>query len=91
MTLPELLCQALQHGAGLDADEAKAITAEIIAWGASNGHAGVEHYWPCKVRDMDKAERDAAIRREFNGKNVKDLCIKYGVSHTTVYMAVRKN
>lgn len=32
-----------------------------------------------------KEERNAAIRREFNGKNLEEVCRRHGVSSTTVY------
>lgn len=39
------------------------------------------YYWPSKA----KSERDAAILREFNGRNLQEIKHKYGVSKATVY------
>ena len=39
----------------------------------------------------DRAERDKAIRAEFNGRNLNDLCRRYEISRTRVYEIVGKN
>jgi Mor family transcriptional regulator len=44
-----------------------------------------EVYIPCP----DRADRDAGIRRDFNGNNLSEVCRRYGVSASTVYRAVR--
>lgn len=90
MTLPEILQAALQHGAGLDPAQAEELTATIIDYGAAQGHGGTEHYWPKKYRALTKEERDEAIRDEFNGRNLKEICQKFGVSSYVVYQAVKR-
>jgi Mor family transcriptional regulator len=40
------------------------------------------------VRANDKRERNARIRAEFNGTNLKEICEKYGVQKSTVYNVV---
>lgn len=39
----------------------------------------------------DKTARNAAIRAEFNGRNVRDLARKYGISARMVYLIVQKS
>lgn len=37
------------------------------------------------IPSPEKARRDEAIRREFNGRNRKEVCGKYGVSKSRLY------
>lgn len=39
---------------------------------------------------VSKEERNAAIRAEFNGTNLKDVCRKHQVSPATVYRVTRE-
>jgi len=39
---------------------------------------------------LTREERDARLRAEWNGRNVKELMKRYGVSRSTVYRAVGK-
>jgi len=39
---------------------------------------------------LDKDERDKAIRKEFNGRNIRQMCEKYDLSRRTVYRIVNK-
>lgn len=39
---------------------------------------------------LDKNERDKAIRREFNGRNIRQMCEKYDLSRRSVYRIVNK-
>lgn len=90
MSLPEILVLALQDGAGLAEEAARDLAATVINWGAEQGHAGDRFYWPCRYRELTADERDEAIRGAFNGRNLKDVCLQYGVSHATVYRALRR-
>lgn len=85
------LRDAIQATEGHAEQEAHGIASRIIEWGIEHGHAGVEHYWPCRLRTMTKSERDEAIRREFDGTNLRVICEKYEVSQATVYAAKRAN
>lgn len=89
MSLSEIITTALEKGAGMAPDDAREAAAAVINWGANNGISGDRYYWPCQFREITPEERDAAIRREFNGRNLQDICARYGVSHMTVYRAVR--
>ncbi len=90
MTFCEILVAALRDECGLDAAEAIETAGNIIEWGAKNGQSGSVHYWPCKFRGMSPGERTDAIRERFNGTNLKEVCREFGVSHATVYRAVRR-
>jgi Mor family transcriptional regulator len=41
-----------------------------------------------KTIDTDRAERDAAIRRDFNGRNRDELCREHGISKSRLYQIV---
>ena len=86
--LPDLLVAALEGGAGLDPKTARELAASIIKWGSENGVAGDRFYWPTRFREVTRAQRNDAIRAEFNGNNLSDVCAKYDVSHMTVYRAL---
>lgn len=88
MNLALCIFEALKDAAGMTETEAKAVTEQVVEWGRKNGCAGVEHYWPCRFEDLPPGERDKKIRAEFNGKNLKAVCKKYGVSARTVYRAL---
>lgn len=79
------LLDGIQKGAGIPPDEAERIAVAVIEWGAETGAAGVEFYWPARAGAMTLAQRNEAIRTEFNGRNLKAVCQKYQVSKTTVY------
>ena len=44
-----------------------------------------------RIPAPDKSARNAAIRAEFNGRNVRELARKYGISVRMVYMIVQKS
>lgn len=75
----------LREQFGLDEPLALALAEKVIAgcrrkWGAQ------EIYIPAP----DKADRDAAIRREFNGRNLAEVCQRHGVSRSRVYEIVSR-
>ena len=39
----------------------------------------------------ERVERNAAIRREFHGSNISEICERYGVSRATVYRIVNRD
>lgn len=84
----EILAGALQDIIGISETEAAELAGQVIAWGAAHGYAGTRHYWPARV-GLTAAERDEAIRREFTGSNLREICERFGVSHETVYRARR--
>ncbi len=54
----------------------------------SEAYGGTSIYIP-KIDDMLKSRKNAAIIREFDGGNIKQLARKYGVSERTVYRLVK--
>jgi len=63
--------------------------AEAIVHGLTERRGGDLLYVPNGKRDLRKlSDRNAAIRREFNGLNRRELCDKYGISKPTLYRVV---
>ena len=90
MSFSNALVSAIADGCNVSAKEAKALAAKIIAAGAKNGVSGDVHYWPQRLGCLDTAERDAAIRDRFNGRNLSEVCAAFDVSAATVYRAINK-
>ena len=88
-SLLDTLREGLLEGVRLSPEEAERVAVTLIEWGADAGHAGVEFYWPAKVRAMPLAERNRAIKEEFNGSNLRAICEKYQVSRATVYNVIQ--
>ena len=88
-SLPEVLTQALQAAGEMDEAAAGELARRIVRWGAKNGFARSEYYWPIAA-SADRKARNVAIRAEFNGRNLREICRRYGVSVATVYRAVRQ-
>lgn len=91
MSLGRTLTCAVMEVAGVDEETALTLVQRIIEWGGENNCVGREFYWPASYRRFTVAERNAAIRSEFNGRNLRDLCERYDVSHQTIYRIVRRN
>jgi Mor family transcriptional regulator len=58
--------------------------AEALTRGLRRRLGGQEVYIPAP----DKAARNAAIKREFNGRNLAEMCRKYDLSPSGVYKIV---
>lgn len=71
---------------GMPTETANALAVQIIRTAASRGHAGSDYYLP-HLHNLSRAERNALIRRDFTGSNLREVCRKHGVSKTTVYRA----
>lgn len=85
--LADIITDALVSPAfGMSADVANLLAVQIIRAAAERGHAGSEYYLPY-MHNLSRAERNALIRRDFNGSNLREVCRKYGVGKTTVYRA----
>ncbi|HYF17698.1 MAG TPA: Mor transcription activator family protein [Ramlibacter sp.] len=65
---------------GYKEDFASQIASAVLR-GLRRRRGGEELYVPA----ADRSERDAAIRREFNGTNLLEVCRRHGVSKSTVY------
>lgn len=85
--LADIITDALVSPAfGMSADVANLLAVQIIRAAAERGHAGSDYYLPY-MHNLSRAERNALIRRDFTGSNLREVCRKYGVSKTTVYRA----
>lgn len=58
--------------------------AEEILQGLRESLGGREVYIPAP----DKLERDVHIRAEFNGRNAKEVCDRYGISRARLYQII---
>lgn len=47
-------------------------------------------YIPRRAPWFDRAARDRAIRASFDGRNIAELCARFGVSRRTVYRLIKK-
>lgn len=65
--------------------------AEAIVNGLAARRGGDVLYVPtCSRKPRQLADRNAAIRAEFNGRNRKELCAKYGISKPRLYQIVNE-
>ena len=88
--LIDVIADALQSPSfSMSETVAMDLAQSIIRAAAERGHAGSDYYLPL-LRNMDRAERNAMIRTEFKGNNLREVCRKFGVSKTTVYRACRR-
>ena len=83
------MLESIQHrlaATGIPQD--KAISASISAVESALAECGGRQvYLP---RRLPWPDRDLAIRNQFDGRNVEDLCRKFRVSRATVYRVVEK-
>lgn len=85
--LADVITDALKSPAfGMTADIAHLLALQIIRTAAERGHAGAEYYLPY-LHNLGREERNALIRKEFRGNNLKEVCRKFAVSRRTVYRA----
>jgi Mor family transcriptional regulator len=64
-----------------------ALFADALVRGLRRRMGGRELYIPA----ADRSARDAAIRREFDGSNLKEVMARHGVSRTRVYEICGQN
>lgn len=86
--LVEVIACALEKFAAMSEPVAAALARQIAISAAELGHGGSHYYLP-QLHTLTRAERDEQIRREFNGRNLSDVCRRYRVSRRTVYRIVR--
>lgn len=89
MNLAMLIFEGLKEASGLTEQDAENATKKLIAWAKKNGHAGAEHYLPCKFSPLSPEEKKEKIKKEFNGQNLKAICRRYDVAPATVYRAIK--
>lgn len=89
-TLTDVIADALASPIfGMQATVARMLAEEILRTAAARGHSGSDYYLP-NIQHLTRAERNALIRTEFNGRNLRKVCLKYDVSMRTVYRACRR-
>lgn len=88
-TFTDVISAGLQGFCQMQPAAAADLARAIARAAAKLGHAGSEYYLPA-LHSMTRTERNDAIRREFNGRNLADVCRKYGVHRATVYRIVRR-
>lgn len=64
--------------------------AEAITRGIRRRLGGNHIYVPKFNSTQEKRERDATIKREFNGQNRDELMRRYGLSKTQIYEIAKK-
>jgi len=84
-SLRRRLVGAISRRLGLNERIAMPIAEEVVE-AMREISPGRELYIPA----ADKAERNAAIRREFNGRNLKEVCRKYDISKPSLYRIVKE-
>ncbi len=80
---------AIQEEVGMAEAFASQI-AEAITRGLRRRLGGNHVYVPKFNGTQEKRERDASIKREFNGTNLKQLMSRHGLSRTQIYDIVKK-
>lgn len=78
--LNSLVAAAIVRGCSVEKTAAAALAMVIVS--AMRTVAGGAMFY---IPSADKDERDAGIRREFCGRNIKEVCGKYGLSARQVY------
>jgi Mor family transcriptional regulator len=73
----------------LPRDAANDLARQLVITMARRGHSGVDYYLPA-LHALTREDRNSAIRREFNGQNLRQVMRKYSVSRSTVYRVVRR-
>lgn len=82
-SLLNVLAGALQSELRLAEHEAIRIARGMVRWIAPL--AGGDVLYVPKAIEIDRAARNAAIRREFNGRNRDEICACYGIARSTLY------
>ncbi|MCM2311331.1 MAG: hypothetical protein NDI84_08010 [Steroidobacteraceae bacterium] len=83
VTLLYLLTGALQHEMQMAERDAFRIAQGMVRWMAPQ--VGGDVLYCPKTLEQDRAVRDAAIRREFNGRNREEICAKHRISKSRLY------
>lgn len=85
LELMHVLVQVMREEIGLHDDFAR-LHAQAVCDGLRRKLGTERVYIPAP----DNAQRDRAIKAEFNGCNLAEVMAKYNVSRTTVYRALAK-
>lgn len=88
-TITDVIAAGLRGFCDMPPAAAEELARAICCSAARQGHAGAEYYLPA-LNTLTRAQRNEAIRREFNGRNLRALMKKYGVRKSTIYCVVRR-
>ena len=88
-TITDLIAAGLRGFSQMSETAAEDLAHAICCSAAKQGHAGTEYYLPA-LHTLTRTQRNEAIRREFNGQNLREVMKKYGVHKSTIYRAVRR-
>lgn len=89
ITITDVIAAGLRGFSEMSEIAAADLARAICCSAAKQGHAGTEYYLPA-LHTLTRAQRNEAIRREFNGQNLREVMKKYGVHKSTIYRAVRR-
>lgn len=85
-TLLAVLTGGLQAELSLAEEEAIRVARGMVRWIAP--FAGGDVLYVPKAREIERAARNAAILREFNGRNRDEICGRYGIARSTFYQVI---
>lgn len=88
-TIIDVIAAGARKAFGMSAVVAEYHARAIVLGASEDGHAGAEYYLP-SLHTLTRAQRNEAIRHEFNGQNLKHICKKYGIGKSMVYEIVRR-
>ena len=82
------MIEIVRQELAVDACAADQIAAAIMR--GMRRHFGAQKIYIPEQTRQEKSERDAAIKREYNGHNLEEVKHAHNVSRTTVYRACGK-
>lgn len=88
-SLTEVFADVLVRKLKMSKAVAELLAAELVVGAAELGHGGVSYH----LHTLDYLTREDVsdrVRREYNGRNVSDLCRRYGRSRSTIYRYLRR-
>jgi Mor family transcriptional regulator len=85
----DVISSGLQRFCQMQNSAADALAKAIACAAAESGYAGAEYYLPA-LHTLTRVDRNDAIRREFNGQNLRAICRKYCIHKATVYRIVKR-
>lgn len=88
-SLTEVFADVLVRKLKMSKAVADLLAAELVVGAAELGHGGVSYH----LHTLDYLTREDVsdrVRREYNGRNVSDLCRRYGRSRSTIYRYLRR-
>lgn len=62
--------------------------AEVAMEKLSQRYPGVRLYVPVDANNLSRNARDSAIRAEFDGTNMREICRRYQIGRSTFYRVI---